>query len=106
MAYCPECKGEIADRAVVCPHCGYDFPPKEGDAAPRKVGFANSTWGDLALALGSVTAACACLGYAGYSVIMTIQRELFQGLVVGPMNFFLYLAMLVVFLRVDKRPGH
>jgi hypothetical protein len=26
MARCPKCSGEMHPKAVVCPHCGYDFP--------------------------------------------------------------------------------
>ena len=27
MAVCPKCQGELDMKAVVCPHCRYDFPP-------------------------------------------------------------------------------
>ena len=27
MAYCPQCKAEMALQAAKCPHCGYEYPP-------------------------------------------------------------------------------
>ena len=46
MAYCPKCKGEMGERSVVCPHCGYDFPP-EPDPVLKRTGIAYSSWADV-----------------------------------------------------------
>jgi hypothetical protein len=27
MAFCPKCGGSLGLKDVICPHCGYDFPP-------------------------------------------------------------------------------
>lgn len=29
MVKCPECNGDVSNRAEVCPHCGYPLKPKE-----------------------------------------------------------------------------
>lgn len=37
LIQCPECSGQISDRAIMCPHCG--FPVRDGNvstSAPRK----------------------------------------------------------------------
>jgi hypothetical protein len=101
MAYCPKCKGEMGEADVVCPHCGYDFPP-EPDSSQRRIGLEYSVWADIALIVGAVVAALGCLGSAFYSVAMVLTREYVQGLVVGPTSFFVSLALLVVFVRIQK----
>ncbi len=41
MAFCPKCRGEMGTTAVVCPHCGYDFPDDPPSRFPdrRKTGL-------------------------------------------------------------------
>ena len=37
LTQCPECSGQISDRAIMCPHCG--FPVRDGSIftqGPRK----------------------------------------------------------------------
>ena len=37
LMQCPECSGQISDRAIICPHCG--FPVRDGSistSTPRK----------------------------------------------------------------------
>ena len=100
MEHCPECKGEMGQRDVVCPHCGYDFQ-RELDAAHRRPGWAYSVWADTALMVGAVVATFACIASACYSLAMVLQCQFFQGLVQGPVGFLLCLAMLVVFVRIQ-----
>lgn len=101
MAYCPKCNGEMGQEDVVCPHCGYDFPP-ERELEQRRIGIEYSVWADIALAIGTVVAGFSCLGSAIGSLVAVITGQFVQGLVIGPVGFFLSLAMLVVFLRVRK----
>lgn len=30
---CPECHGQVSDKAAACPHCGYPLPPYQTDSA-------------------------------------------------------------------------
>ncbi len=101
MAYCPKCKGEMGERSVVCPHCGYDFPP-EPDPVLKRTGIAYSSWADVALMVGAVVAGLFCLGSAIGSVIALCSGQFLEALIFGPVGFFLSLAMLVVFLRIQK----
>lgn len=37
LIQCPECSGQISDKAIICPHCG--FPVRDGNistSTPRK----------------------------------------------------------------------
>jgi hypothetical protein len=98
MAYCPKCSGEMGQKDATCPHCGYDFPT-EGN---ERIWLEDSTLADVALMVGAVVAGFSCLGSILYSVVMLCQGQVLQGLVVGPIGFFWSLAMVVVFLRVQK----
>lgn len=43
---CPQCDTDLHTRTVVCPHCGYEFPPAsciEGNASTEKVMIESST---------------------------------------------------------------
>jgi len=99
MAYCPKCAGVLDLGAVVCSHCGYDFPP--GNPNLRR-GIVYSMLANIALFVGIVAAGFACL----LAVITTISglfnAEWMTALVYGPLAFFLCLAMLVVFVRVQR----
>ncbi len=101
MAFCPNCKGEMPTTAVVCPHCGYDFPDT---GSPTEVlregeGFAYSPLANVALMISSIAAALGC----GVAILVGIAAvshgDLFHGLVLAPLGFFLQLGLLVVFLR-------
>jgi hypothetical protein len=88
---------------VVCPHCGYDFPPpapSEIDPATARTGIAYSAWAGIALAVGEFVAGLACICCIISSVVNTLSGRFAEGLVRGPITFFLCLAMLVVFIRV------
>lgn len=100
MAYCPECKGEIAPTATVCGHCGYDFPP---DQTASKSGFAYSFVADIALIISMIAAVLGCGVAMIVAVFSLFHADLMTGLVTAPIAFFLQLGMLVVFLRVQDR---
>src|SRR5262249_33099807 len=99
MAYCPRCRGVLDVAAVVCPHCGYDFPP--GDTALRR-GLAYSRLANLALVVGIVAAGFGCAVAAVSSVIALLRGEWSLALIAGPLAFFLQLALLVVFVRIQR----
>ena len=101
MAYCPQCRGEMGERDVVCPHCGYDFPPRPDRTAIRR-GIEYSIWADIALMIGAVVAGLGCLCCIIGSVMAIFLNQLMHGFVVGPIAAFLFLAMLVVFVRIQK----
>ncbi len=101
MAYCPKCNAEMGARDVVCPSCGYNFPT-EPEQVLKRTGIADSVWADVALMVGGVAAGFCCLGSVFYALVMLIQGQFLQGFVVAPLAFFLNLAMLVVFLRIQK----
>jgi hypothetical protein len=91
----------MEQRDSVCPHCGYDFPA-EPDVVLRRAGIAYSVWADVALMVGGVVAALSAIVSIFYSLAMLIQGNFLQALVVGPVGFFFNLALLVVFLRIQK----
>ncbi len=100
MAYCPECKGELAATATECPHCGYDFHRSEEAALEKRRGFAYSTLADVALLVSMIAAAIGSgLAVLG-TVVSLLNAQWLYGLVLGPLAFFLQLGMLVVFLRM------
>ena len=99
MAFCPKCQGVLDAAAVACPHCGYDFPP--GNADPRR-GIAYSPLANLALVVGIVAAWLGCAAVVIASVGALMSGQWVAALVVGPLAFFLQLAMLVVFVRVQR----
>jgi hypothetical protein len=101
MAYCPKCNGEMGQQDLVCPHCGYDFPP-EPERMPERTGIAYSAWADVALHVGGVVTAIVCVFTAFGSVVALFSGEFAKGLIAGPIIFFLSLAMLVVFIRVQR----
>jgi hypothetical protein len=80
------------------PSCGYDFPEDNDD----RTGIAYSTWADIALMVGGLVAGFSCVAAILYSVGMLVQGQFMQGLVAGPVAFFWSLALLVVFLRIQK----
>ena len=41
MVQCPECKGEISDKAYSCPHCGYPIRTPETDQYEYVLGTGN-----------------------------------------------------------------
>jgi hypothetical protein len=97
MPFCPDCNGEMDERAVVCPHCGYDFPPEPESPQQR-----NKIWADLVLVMGALVAAFACVRLALYSFLAISEGEYLRGLVDGPMGILVSLALLITFIRVQK----
>ena len=101
MAYCPKCAAEMEYRDTVCPQCGYDFPA-EPVKSLRRTGIAYSVWADVALMVGGVASGLTCVLDLLVGIALLVQRQYFEALIVCPLVFFLSLAMLVVFLRVQK----
>jgi hypothetical protein len=99
MAFCPNCQGVMDAAAVACPHCGYDFPPASAD--PRR-GIAYSPLANLALVVGIVAAGLGCAVAVLAAVAALLNGQWSNALVVAPLAFFLQLAMLVVFVRVQR----
>ena len=103
MAFCPKCKGTMDTTEIVCPHCGFDFPPTS-DWQPNdsRDSFVWSPLAEMALTISSVAAVFGAFGSVIISLNALAQGNLIAGLLVGPITFFLQLCMLVVFLRVQK----
>ena len=55
LVTCPNCKKEVSDTAITCPHCGFRLKQPEGKAAihPTKPGK-NSGLGIVSIILGVV----------------------------------------------------
>lgn len=105
MAICPECRGDMKTLDLVCPHCGYDFPPTEKPATEkfRREGIEYSPLADIALLVSALAAAAGCvvsLFLMGVSLFAT--RQWLHAFVIFPLSFFLLLGMLVVFLRAMR----
>jgi hypothetical protein len=90
----------------VCPHCGYDFPLEADDSnrscGIHRHGIAYSKLADIALIVGIIAAGFGCMAAILASVGLIVEGRVVEGLVGGPIAFFLQLAMLVVFVRVQK----
>ena len=102
MAYCPKCKAEMSATDIICPSCGFDFPTETTVSPPGKSGIAHSSLADIALIISTFASSIACIIAIGYSLISLLTGQLFHGLVLGPIAFFLQLGMVVVFLRVQE----
>ena len=102
MAFCPKCNGVMEAREIVCPHCGYDFPP-EPSITQIKRGIEYSALADIALGIGAVAASFVCIGSVLGSLIALVQGQFVNALVYGPISFFLSLAMFVVFIRTLRK---
>jgi hypothetical protein len=102
MAYCPKCRGVLDAAATVCPHCGYDFPLGGPEPAAPRRDFAHSTLANIALIVGMIAAGFGCAGAVLGFVVSLSNGEWVNAFFVAPLAFFLQLAMLVVFVRVQR----
>jgi hypothetical protein len=102
MAYCPKRRAEINAAATVCPHCGYDFPLDGPEPFTPRRDFAHSTLANIALIVGMIAAGFGCAGTVLGLFVSISNGEWFNALVICPIAFFLQLAMLVVFVRVQR----
>lgn len=100
MALCPECSSEMGQTEVVCPECGFDFPDEP--TRPNKSGLAHSPLADIALVVGGVAAGLASVASIFGGIVAAMHGDFWNGLVVAPISFFLCLAMLVVFVRIQE----
>lgn len=92
----------MGTTAIVCPHCGYDFPSTDTRIHPDKQGLAYTTLADIALIISTGVSGFGCVIALLFSVLSLFQWQFLNGLVLFPMAFFLQLGMLVVFLRVQN----
>jgi len=99
MARCPQCQAEIDAMATVCSACGWDFPDEP--APPRREGWAYSRLADIALIVGMVAACLGSLSAILGTVFALLRGNLSEGLIAGPLCFFLCFGMFVVFARVQ-----
>jgi hypothetical protein len=100
MAFCPNCKGVIGQTDTVCPHCAHDFPEDKRDVTGR--GLAYSAFATIALIVGQIVTGFGCVFTAIASIGSLSRGDLVEGLIRGPIIFFVLLALLVVFVRVQK----
>lgn len=82
---------------VVCPSCGYDFPE---ELAPRREGFAYSTFADMALVVSMVAVGLGCV-LTLYLTLTHLLRGQASKLLESAITFFLLFGMLIVFMRVS-----
>lgn len=101
MAFCPQCAAEMEYRERVCSHCGYDFPADPTPTA-RRTGIAYSFLADVALIIGGIVSGLSCVAAVLGCITSLLQQQYLQALVVCPVSFFFSLALLVVFLRIQK----
>jgi hypothetical protein len=100
MANCPKCHAAMGAMDVRCPACGYDFPDEPRDES--RTGLAYSWLADIALIVGGVAAGFGCLGAVLSAVAALMNQRYVEAFVYAPIVFFVCLANLVVFLRVQS----
>ena len=100
MAYCPRCECQIGSMEKFCPHCGYDLVTP-GEPRERE-GLAFSSLATVSLVIGEFVAAIAAVLRLITCILSVTRGEFLDGLVVGPIEFFLLIAVFVVFIRVEK----
>jgi hypothetical protein len=98
-AFCPRCKGAIGLSERTCPHCGHNFPLRKPN---HEHGIVYSPTADLALVVGTIVAGLGCLASVILSIVLFFRGEFANALILCPLAFFLQLAMLVVFVRVQR----
>ncbi len=103
MAYCPKCKAEMDTTAIECPHCGYDFSESH-EKEPDPTGFAYSRLAEIALVVASLTAGFGCVLSAYFCfAFLYLERDWKTALLWFPFAFMYQFAMLVVFIRIQRR---
>jgi hypothetical protein len=98
-AFCPQCNGAMGMMDRECPHCGFSFPPS---MRRREPGFIYSRMADLALIVGSVASGLGCVGTVISAIGFLLNGNLGTALILCPLAFFIQLAMMVVFIRVQR----
>lgn len=102
MAFCPKCKGTMDATAIECPHCEYDFSESH-QREPDPAGFAYSRVAEVALIVASLVAAFGCLFAAYFSFLSFVVHDWMTGLVWCPILVLYQFAMLVVFIRIQRK---
>jgi hypothetical protein len=91
--------------AVECPHCGYDFS-ESFQREPVAEGFAYSRLAEIALVVASFVAGFGCVLSVYFSLVALCiehMRDWMTGLVWCPILFLYQFAMLVVFIRIQRK---
>lgn len=109
MAVCPQRKGQMGATQVICPHCGYDFPP-QGSARFNSFGLLKDPTGQRGVAYSQLAGCALTIGMAmsgisavlslAAAVVLTLTGHYAKGLIQAPLSFFTSLALFVVFRRV------
>jgi hypothetical protein len=98
-AFCPKCNGTMGMRDRECLHCGYDFPSLRRNRDPR---FVYSRVADLALIVGSVAAGLGCVTTVFAAIRFLLDGNCGAAFLLCPLAFFVQLALMVVFIRVQR----
>lgn len=98
MAFCPKCSGVMEGTAILCPHCGYDFPMEP----ESRRGIAYSPRANIALIVGIVAAGLGCAGSTIAAIVALVNEQLLTAFFIAPLAFFQQLALLVLFVRVQR----
>ncbi len=103
MAFCPKCSGEMQANAIECPHCEYDFS-ESFQSEPEPEGFAYSRLAEIALVVASLVAAGGCVLSAYLCFVsLFLEPNWMNGLVWCPILILYQFAMLVVFIRIQRK---
>jgi hypothetical protein len=98
MAICPNCKGLMSSLAIVCPHCGYDFPSDKPEKHDRR-GIAYTAFADLVLVVGMICAVIGAIAMLAVILFGIISKNFIVG-ASGVLGFILQSALYVVYQRV------
>jgi uncharacterized membrane protein len=99
MAFCPKCNGVLDEMALICPHCGFDFP---STYVERRNGIEFSRLADVALMVAALVTGVGCAAAVIGVPIAIVNGQWLTALIGCPIAFLYQLALLVVFVRVGK----
>ena len=103
MVFCQKCKGSMATTDIVCPGCGYEFPPISEVRTPvSEDKFAFSPLAETALTISMLAAGFGALGAVIYAITALSQANLLAGLVLAPVAFFQQIGVIVLILRARR----
>lgn len=75
MAYCPQCKAEMAMMDTACKACGYDFPQAAAKPQPH-TGWEHGAFADASLLIGAFACLLAAIVTAGISFFTLFEQPL------------------------------
>ena len=94
MVQCPECKGEISDKAYACPHCGYPIREKEtkqDEYVLTKGGIQGSSLSGLLRVLAVIT-------WIGGIIIAISGAQVMDSLYSSHFSFAAFLTLLIPYV--------